>query len=1033
MNLSSPFIKRPVMTILVMLSLVFFGVLSYKKLPVSDLPDVDYPVIMVTAAYPGASPETMANNVATPLEKHFTSIGGIKSIASTSQNGQVSIVLMFDIDKDIQDAAQQVQAKITQASMQLPQDMPYAPTFERVNPSETPVTYFLLHSKTELPSKLYDMASVEIGRQINILDGVGQVQTIGSPYAVRVHVDPLKMRAHDIGIDELAAAIRSENVNLPTGVLYGDHKEFTIDVDGQLVNAEKYRDIIIKRNDDGAIIRLRDIGDAIDSLEQDKLSLRYYDKSVNEPCVIVGIKKQPGANTLAVCDRVETLLKKVEKSLPESVTLTVIHSKSHIIRESVADVKFTLALAVALVVLVVFLYLGKPLSTFIPAMAIPISILGTFATMSLLGYSIDILSLLAVTLSIGFLVDDAIVVLENIERHIEMGKSPFKAALDGSKEISFTILSMTTCLVAVFIPMLFMPDLMGKIFREFAATIMIAVAFSGFVSLTLTPLLCAKLLSNQKTSKSKLEHLSLALNKFLETHYEKGLIWAIKHRFTVFLFGTGTLVMTIFMFTVVKKDFLPTDDMGFIVGFTQASDATSIKQTGRFQDEVNKIANDSPYVEMGVSASGMPTDNSGFFFLRLKPLKERPGILSFIGEMQDKIHKIPGIQAFLKPLPLIDLQTGTSQSHGNYQYTLQSIDQHLLYEFAPKFQKSLSEIPGVTGVSSDLHMGKPQVKLDILRDKASFYNISAQDIESALGLTFAQANLSSIQLADDQYHVILEALPDIYNTPESLSQIYVRSQKSGKLVPLSEVTQISENLGPITVGHFNSLPAVTFSFNLSDVPLGEALDNIDKMATALIPKGEITGSVQGSADAFKKTFASLQILVLITIFIIYVVLGILYENFFDPITVMSTLPPAALGALLTLFIFRLPLSLYSFVGIIMLLGIVLKNGIIMIEFAAEAIENHKMHYIDAIKHACVTRFRPILMTTIAAMMGAVPIAIGVGGATADGRKPLGYAIVGGLIISQMLTLFLTPITYIYLEKLRHFLTKKNGPSSQSQR
>ncbi|NNM43901.1 MAG: efflux RND transporter permease subunit [Chlamydiae bacterium] len=1018
MNLSEIFIKRPIMTFLTMMTILFFGIVSYHALPISEMPNVEYPTIQVKTSYPGASSEVMANNVTAPLEKQFLTISGINQITSTSTKGNSAVVIQFNINKGIDTAAQDVLASINQATPLLPQDLPFNPTYTKINPAATPILYLAITSESLTLAELYDYANTVIGQRLNIVEGVAQVVTYGSPFAVRVQVDPQKLAAKGIGFDQLGNLIQSQNVSIPTGAFYGDSKEFNIDVDGQITKAEGYESLIIKNNEDGSYVKIQDVGRAIDSVSQDKFFMRYIDANTNSPSVILAIQKQPDANTMRIIAKINQLLPVLEKEVPKSLKIYTVFDKSVFIQEAVDDVQLTLLIAFFLVVIVVFVYLGKPMNALIPSLALPLSIIGTFAIMFVCNYTIDILSLLAITLSVGFLIDDAIVVLENIARHIEMGEDRYAAALNGSKEISFTILSMTLCLSVVFIPMIFMGGVLGLIFREFAVTIMVAVLISGFVSLSLTPMLCSRFISAVKhgEEKNKLELFSENLNQKMVDIYHKGLVKVIKHKKLALLGGFVSIGLTLFLAAALPKDFLPPDDLGLIQGFTQGNDSLSPFKTENYQKTLTKMIIDEPSVESLISIGAYPVDSQGILFVRLKDFHQRESIFPIISKLYAKMYQVPGMQVFLKSVPLLDLQTGTSASRGDYQYTLQSFDEEALYKFAPTMIQKIKQVPGVTQVASDMQINLPQVHLEILRDRASILNVTAGSIETALKLAFSGANLSPIKEPANVYYAILETLPSFYKDPSYLSQIYVTS-KDGKLIPLDAVVKITEKVGPLSINHLNGLPAVTATFNLVDVPLGTALQNIEKIAGETLPP-TVTGLVQGTANVFKSSFATLPFLILITVFLIYIILGILYENFFHPITVMSTLPPAALGGLLTLYLFGQTLSLYAFIGIIMLLGIVMKNGIILIDFANESIikENKSVH--DAIIHACLTRFRPILMTTIAAMMGALPIALGVGGMTAQSRISLGLVIVGGLIFSQVVTIFLTPVIYIYLETLK---------------
>ena len=1022
MNISAPFIHRPIMTFLVMIAILFFGIISFKKLPVSDLPNVDYPTISVGAGYPGADPKTMANNIATPLEKQFMTIDGIKTITSSSSTGSVSISLEFDLDKSMVEAVQDVQAMINQTMPQLPRDLPFTPSYSKSNSADSPILYYALTSDSMSLSELRDYAKNVFAQQINIVKGVSQVQVFGADWAVRIQLDPQKLTAKNMTLDEVGSAIRNSIPSQPTGLLYGPKREYTIFVKGQIFDADTYNNLIIKTKDD-AVVRLKDIGNAFDSLSNDKFYLSFSEKGVSRPAIVMSVKKQPGENAMAVINGIKAVLPQVKKQLPSSIRLHTILDKTTFIQESVDDVEMTLIIAFILVVTVIFIYIGRAMNTLIPTLALPMAIIGTFAIMYIFGFTIDILSLLAITLSIGFLVDDAIVVLENIVRHVEAGEHPFKAALSGSKEISVTILSMTLCLATVFFPMAFLGGVIGKLFREFSIVIISAVLISGFISLSLTPMLCSRLIPPQKPDEKKgiVERFSIKLNHFLVRHYKTTLEWALRHRKTVLGAAIASLGLTIYLFQTLPKDFLPGDDIGLIQGFSQTQDGTSPYEMIELQKEATNLIKDNPAFQSITSLGAIPGDNQGIFFIALKSPKERLPIQEVINSIYAKTLTIPGLQAFFKSTPLINLGLGSAK--GDYEFTLQSLDTEILYATAPAFIEHMQTLPGFRQVSSDMHLSQPQLVLEIDRDRASYMGVDASAIESALGTAYGGGNLATINKPDGQYYVIIELLPEFSNDPKDLSKLFVRSTTSQELIRLDTLVTISETVGPLSVNHLNGIPAVTASFNLKDIPLSTALDEINTLANNTLPSN-VSGSVQGTADVFETSFANLTFLLLITIFIIYVVLGILYENFFHPITVMSTLPPAAFGGLLVLFVTGNTFSLYAFVGIIMLLGIVLKNGIILVDFANVSITHKQMSPHDAIYHAALTRFRPILMTTIAALMGAVPIALGIGGVTAEGKRPLGLVVVGGLIISQILTLYFTPVVYIYLETFKEWLFKK---------
>ncbi|MDQ5955875.1 MAG: efflux RND transporter permease subunit [Candidatus Rhabdochlamydia sp.] len=1016
MNPSSLFIKRPVMTTLVMLTIAFFGILSYFKLPVSDLPDIDFPTITVTVTYPGANPETISNNVVVPLEQQFTTIEAISSISSTSYTGNATIVLQFDLDQNIDLAAADVQAAINAASSQLPKDLPYAPIYTKTNPTATSLLFFIVTSPVLTREELYNYSYTFLSQRLNIIEGVSQVLIYGSPQAVRLRVDPQKLTARGLDLNDVANAVVRANVQIPVGTLFSPKQEFTLNVDGQLDKAALYDPIIIKAQD-GSIVRFCDIGQAIDSVLNDKLSVQFFEKGYTAPSVGLAIRKKPGANTLSVIQKVNQILPSLSTQLPSSLRLVRVFDQSEYILESVHEVQMTLLIAIALVAIVIFFYLGNLRDTLIPLIVLPLSILGAFIIILKLGFTLNILSLLGITLAVGYLVDDAVVVLENITCHVEKGESAIDAALKGSKEIFFTILSMTLCLCIVFIPIIFMQGIIGRILYEFAMTIVITVFISGFLSLTLTPLLCSKLLRKAKMQ----EATFAAYHRKMLFFYEKSLNWALKN--PKIILGLGILSLGVSTVLIIKlpKDFLPPDDIGLIQGYLQTVDGTSPLAVSESSNQLADILSQDDNIASVVSVGGYPQDNEGLLYIRLKPLKERLSLKPLLTHMYSLVHKIPGTTVFLKPQPLINLEVGTRSSKSDYQYTMQSLSEEELYKYAPIMQKKFAELSFLSHVNSDLDITQPRCQVHILRDRASLYQISALQVEQALNLAYATSNLSPINTSNYQYYAIMETFPKFYRDPSSLSQIWLHSTL-GKMVPLTAITDIKESTGPLTVNHLNASPSATISFNLVDTALSSALDKIQLIAKQTLPNS-VKGDVQGGASVFKSSFANLQSLLLITFFLIYIILGILYENFFSPVTVMSTLAPAAVGGLLSLILFQQSFSLYAFVGVIMLFGIVLKNGIILIDFANQSLLKKPAH--EAIFEACLTRFRPILMTTFAAMMGAVPIAIGIGGSIAKTRQPLGIVIVGGLLFSQVVTLFLTPVVYLYIKKLEEKLSLRS--------
>jgi len=1035
MNLSEIFIRRPVMTILVMLSVAFFGVLAYLNLPISAMPDVDYPTITVSVDWPGADPQTVANNVVVPLEQQFTTIPGLQLISSTSYTGSASIVLQFNLDRNIDLAAPDVLAAINTATPQLPKDLPYAPTYSKTNPTASPILFLCVTSPTATKGDLYNYGYSVLAQRLSIVDGVSQVQTYGSPYAVRLRIDPQKLAAKNIGIDDVGAAIQQANVYLPVGTLFGEKREYTIDVNGQLIPAALYDPVIIK-NDNGSITRFRDVGHAIDSIENDKIFVSYHESGFDAPSVVLAVRKEAGANTLDVIDRINALLPSLQQQVPGSVKLVRIFDESTFIWDSVHDVQLTLTLALILVILVIFFYLGKIRDTFIPVITIPLSVLGAFIVMLQMKFTIDILSLLAITLAIGYLVDDAIVVLENIVRHVENGEKPLDAALNGSKEISFTILSMTLCLCTIFIPLLFMGGIIGRILHEFAITIVATVFISGVISLSLTPLMCSRLIPapvvGETKKKTAVEKLSHALNEKILAVYSPTLEWALSHRKSILGLGIGSLFLSIFLVMKLPKDFLPPDDLGLIQAFIQTVDGTSPFQISDYTSRLSQTLSTDPNIKGIVSVGASPQDNEGAMYLSLKPIHERLALAPLLRHLYPIANQIPGCKVFLVPLPLINLQAGVTNSKGDYQYTLTSLSTDSLYQFGPMMEEKMKGLRSITAVVSDMDITEPQAKIEILRDRASQYNITATQIENVLNLAYATSNLSPINTPSYQYYAIMETFPHFYRNPSDLSQIWLRNTNN-EMVPFSAICTVTESTGPLTVNHINGLPSATISFNLAPgAALETALQEINGLAKQTLPP-TVTGQVQGSASVFKTSFANLQYLMLIAMFIIYVILGILYESFFPPLTVMSTLPPAALGGLLSLLLCGQTLSLYATVGMIMLLGIVMKNGIIMIDFANDSRMHHGKSIHDAIFHACMVRCRPILMTTIAALMGAVPIALAIGGATAKSRQSLGIVIVGGLIFSQIMTLYLTPVIYTYVEGLHAKLTGKKREEGESEK
>ncbi|WDD36605.1 efflux RND transporter permease subunit (plasmid) [Nostoc sp. UHCC 0926] len=1026
MNLSEPFIRRPIMTTLVMAAILIFGFMSYRLLPISDLPSVDYPTIQVSAARPGASPETMAASVARPLEKQFSSIAGLDSLNSTSTLGQTQITLQFNLSRNIDDAAQDVEAAISAASGQIATDLPNPPTYSKVNPADQPILYLYLDSPTLPLSQVDNYAETYLAQKLSTINGVAQVAVYGSQkYAARIQLDPQQLATRQIGLDQVATAIQQGNVDLPTGSLSGNHKNFTVQTNGQLQDAAAYRQLIVSYKD-GMPIYLNQLGRIVDSVENDKLASWYN----NTRAIILTIQRQPGTNTVQVVDTIKKLLPNLRSQIPASVEIGILYDASQSIRDSVDDVRFTLILTIGLVILVIFLFLRNLSATVIPSLALPVSLIGTFAVMYLLHYSLDNLSLMALTLSVGFVVDDAIVMLENIVRHMEMGERPLEAALNGSREIGFTILSMTLSLVAVFIPMLFMSEVLGRLFHEFAVTIAVAILVSGFVSLSLTPMLCSRFLRPvDHANQSRLYQASEYVFDRLLGLYDWSLKKVLKYHRTTMILSVFLFAVTVGLLVIVPKGFIPSQDTGQITGITQAAQDASFDNLVQHQQTVANLIRQDPNVDAvnsnigaGASASGSGAAvaaNSGSLFIRLKPRSERQlGADEIVQNLRTKLATVPGIQVFLQNPPAIPI--GAQQSTGLYQLALQSSDVKPLQEYVPQLVVKMKNLTELQDVNSDLQSAS-QIQIDIDRDKASTYGITAEQIENTLRNAYGSYQVSTIYAATNEYQVILELAPQYQEDINALLTLYINSS-TGVAVPLKTFAKLSQGVSPLMVNHNGRMNAATISFNLAPgVSLGNANQEIEKLIDQVIP-ASISTNFKGASQVFQSSLPSLGLLLAIAVLVIYLILGVLYEDFIHPITILSGLPSAGFGALLTLIIFHVELNVYSFIGIILLVGIVKKNGIMMVDFAIEAQRNELKKPSEAIYQACLVRFRPIMMTTMAALMGTLPIAIGFG-AGSESRRPLGIAVVGGLVFSQILTLYLTPVFYIYMESWRKKLSQ----------
>ena len=1023
MNLSEPFIRRPVMTAVLTLSVILFGVMSYFELPVNDLPAVDYPVIQVTVGYPGASPDTIANNIATPLERQFMQINGLEVVTSRSTQGVATFTLQFSLDKNIDAAATDVQTAISQATGSLPSDLPSPPTYSKSNPNDQPIMYIAMVSDSVTPGQLYDYASTNVGQRLSILPGVSQVNVYGTKSAIRIKANPAAMWARDISIDDLNNAIKNGTSYTGAGQLDSKTGTAILRPQGQLETAEQYANLIVGGTNNSPIY-LRDVATVKDSVQDERVNMRFWvrGRTVPSATVIVAVNRRAGANAVEVSKSIYQVLPQISTELPGSIFITPIYDRSQSIVHSVTDVQATLIIAFVLVVIVIFAFLGRVTDTLIPVVALPLSLLITFMAMRGLGYSLDNLSLMALTLAIGFLVDDAIVFLENTVRRMERGEKPFEAAISSAKEISFTIMSMTISLAAVFIPLVFMTGLVGRIFREFAITIVIAILASGLVSLTLTPLMCARLLSHrgEGSKQTWMERVIGGIEKRILSVYGGSLWWFLRHRWISPVIWVICLAGTIWLFVLIPKTFLPPGDSGVIFGAFIAKEGSSPKQMREYQDRVDELLHNDPNVVTDFTmtgATGFLASNQGITFTFIGAPDNRRPIAEVTAEMMGKLNTIPGLMTFLRPFPVLEISTGvTSQQQGQYAFTVSGANPAQVYEVGQKLMVKMMQYPGFLSVSSDYFNNTPNLNIDIRRDQAKTLGVSEARILSLLRTAYSQNYSYLIKKPEDQYQVILEMDDSVREKPEDLSLLYIKSDDGRNLVPLRELVTWHSVLGPQTVNHLNQFTSMSLFFNLKPgVALGDATNYITKSAAEIVPQG-VRAELQGEAQTFSNTVSSLTILMALAVFVMYVILAILYESYVHPLTVLSTLPTALVGGLLTLIVFGQEASLYAFVGMFMLMGIVKKNGIMIVDFARHRVENGEAAD-KAIHDASMDRFRPILMTTLAAVFGAVPIALGYG-ADGSSRRPLGLVVVGGLIVSQFITLYITPVIYLYLEEFQ---------------
>jgi len=1029
MSLSSPFVRRPVMTALLTIGVVLAGALGYSALPVSDLPNVDFPTIQITATLPGASPETMAAAVATPLEREFTAIPGLDSLISTSALGQSSITLQFDLNRNIDAAAQDVQSAIAKAARSMPDDMPTPPSLRKVNPADSAIIILALRSDTQPLYTVNEYGETFLAQRISQINGVAQVVVFGQQKrAVRVQLDPDILAARGVGIDEVSTALKDANVNLPTGTLQGRRQAFNIQATGQLTDARAYRPLIVAYRN-GSPVRLAELGNVLDGVENDKIAASFTERKPDGSpgdlarSIVLGVYRQPGSNTVDVARAIRDLLPTFQIQLPPSVQLAVQFDRSLPIQDSIHDVQVTLLAAFGLVVLVIFVFLRNVRATIIPSLALPVSVVATFGVMHLFGYTLDNLSLLALTLAVGFVVDDAIVMLENIVRHLDMGKPPVQAALDGSAEVGFTIVSMTVSLVAVFIPVLFLAGMVGRLLREFAVTISVAIIVSGFVSVTLTPMLCSRFLRGGHGPGAKRPGLlyrwtEKGFDLFLAA-YALTLRWTLKLRLLMLLFSFAFIAGTAYYLIVLPKGFLPSEDTGQIYCTTEGPEDTSFQGMLDAQARIVEIVRQDENVAafssiVGPSGSNTAA-NSGRLLIRLTPRDQRHlSADEVITQLRRKVSRVPGLRVYFQNPPPIRI--GGRAAKSLYQFTIQGPDTADLYPAAARFETRLHTIPELLEVTSDLQLRTPQVNVVINRDKARTLGVTARQIEDALANAYGARQVSTIYTPNNEYQVVLEVKPEFQETPHLLSRLYVRSS-AGVAVPLDALVTVGRGAGPLTVNHSGQLPSVTISFDLRPgISLGDALAKVETAAREELPSTVTTG-FQGTAQEFQKSARGLGLLLLAAVVVIYLVMGMLYESFIHPITILSGLPSAGVGALATLAYFGSELNLYSMVGLIMLIGIVKKNAIMMIDFALDLERTKGKPAREAIYDASLVRFRPIMMTTLCALLGAIPIALGLG-AGAETRRPLGLAVVGGLMVSQLLTLYFTPVYYIYLDKLR---------------
>jgi HAE1 family hydrophobic/amphiphilic exporter-1 len=1028
-SFSEVFIRRPIATTLLTVVLVVFGIWAYDRLPVNSLPTVDYPVIQVTVAYPGASPATMASAVAIPLENEFTQINGLQSMLSDNKDGVTTINLTFALDRSVDLVAPDVQAAIARAQSNLPQDLPNPPTYEKFNPSDAPIYYIVLYSDQLTQGDLYDYANQLVGRKLSMLEGVSKVQVYGSKRAVRVQFDPELLSAYKIGLNELSQALQTGTVNIPGGSLNGAMRTFTIEPQGQMRTAREYRELIIAYRDN-APVRLKDVANVIDSVANDIVDIQYIEpgsESTHTKCIVMPVSRVSGANTVEVANRIAKALEDVKKELPGSIQIETMYNGGDPIRESVHDVEITVLVALVLVILVIFLFLGRIRETIIPSIVLPVSLLGTMILMLFSGFNLDMLSLMGFILAVGFLVDDSIVVLENTVRHLEAGMKPVPAAIRSMKEITFTVISTSVALIIVFTPLVFMSGAVGRNLQEFALTVIYAIIISTIVALTLSPMMCAHIIKHEHKPNRFQRMITDTIQGMVQV-YGRALRWQLRHKWMAALSWLVCIAGTAVFYILVEKTFLPPGDSSFIFGAMVMPQGTSTEQITAYQDKVTSIIAKDPSVRRVGSVTGFQpgSDQSmGYVFISLKPPRERAPIDQVVQQLMGKLAMMPDGFSFMRAMPVLEISSGAESTAvgSDYAYQLVGLNRDAVYNASLQLEQQMHMIPGVYGVQNSVKLNMPRLEVEIDRERASSMGITAAEIEQALALSYSGGYVTQFTTDQDQYQVIPEVKKDLQRTPNDLSMLYLRSPLTGSLVPLKSLVRWKESAGPQNIPHAQQQDCATISFSLAPgVPLGYGTRAIEEKAKGLIPSG-VEAHFTGDALEFQKSIASLGILLLVAIFLKYIMLGILYESYIHPFTILTTLPVAVFGGLLTLYAFSSVLSLYAYIGLFVLIGLITKNGILMVDFALQR-KAEGMNSYDAIYDACLVRFRPILMTGLAAIFGTLPIALGYG-ADASSRIPLGLVVVGGMIFAQVITLFVTPGIYLYMEKVqeRFFKTR----------